>query len=71
MSEYINSTITPGPEYLFGLSLHLPADEARTYIKVWKQKYHPDKGGDAEEFSAICRAEEVFIEQQKEKEAGK
>lgn len=71
LNEYINSAITPGPEYLFGLSLHLPSEEAKTYIKVWKQKYHPDKGGKQEEFSAICHAEEAFIEQQKEKEAGK
>jgi hypothetical protein len=54
---------------LFALDRQASPEDIKIMAKHWKQKYHPDKGGNIEEFNTICLAEEVFTGSQKEKEA--
>lgn len=51
-----------GGTYLFALRDDCNIEDIKTVAKIYKQKYHPDKGGTSEEFDAICRAEQAFIE---------
>ena len=37
------------------------AETVRILAKHWKNKYHPDKGGDAEIFNRICKAEKTAL----------
>jgi hypothetical protein len=53
---------------LFALDRQASPEDIRIMAKHWKQKYHPDKGGNKEEFETICLAEEVFTDSQNEKE---
>jgi len=49
---------------LFAMSHEANEEDIRIIAKHWKHKYHPDKGGNKEEFQKICHAEEVFIDSQ-------
>jgi len=53
---------------LFALDRQASPEDIKIMAKHWKQKYHPDKGGNKDEFDTICIAEEVFTNWQKEKE---
>ena len=62
-AEQIEGRFKLKPEYLLELQENSSVELVRLVAKHWKGKYHPDKGGDAAIFSAICDAEKQLLEQ--------
>lgn len=49
------------PYYLFDLHDDCSTETVKILAKHWKQKYHPDKGGDNDIFQRICEAEKAIL----------
>ena len=54
-------------EFLLDLSETASAETVRLVARHWKNKYHPDRGGDAKIFDMVVKAETVMLKKRGEK----
>lgn len=49
------------PHSLLDVSPTTSSETIKILARYWKNKYHPDKGGDPDIFNQVCRAEAALL----------